>query len=292
MGTERSIRQLIKADKVNMGGILLDQPLPNRGLDQIDPFLLIHHWAQDYPGGQRQKDLGVGPHPHRGFAPVTFIFKGGVHHRDSRGHESVVQAGGTQWMNSGMGLVHSERPAKELAEKGGDFEIIQFWVNSPAKHKMGQPSYQPLHPEKTPIVKTEDGKGSIGVVAGELHGKRSPIDTHSPLLILRLELEKGAVTSLPIPKSYNALSYQLDGALRINGQQDAGQKAMAWYQNDGDEIRLEALSDTRVILLAGEPLNEKISTYGPFVMNSQTEIMEAIRDYQQGKMGVLIEEFD
>jgi len=124
----RTVKNKSKADKVNMGGIVLDQALPYRGTDQIDPFLLIHHWTDELKGNQKQQNVGVGPHPHRGFSPVTFIFNGGVHHRDSKGHESVVLSGGTQWMNSGSGIIHSERPTKELAENGGKFEIIQFWI--------------------------------------------------------------------------------------------------------------------------------------------------------------------
>ena len=130
---------VIKTRKVDMGGIILDQPLPYPGVEQIDPFLLIHHFEDYLPGDQDQKDLGVGPHPHRGFSPVTFIFEGEVHHRDSRGNEGIVSKGGTQWMDSGMGIVHSERPSQEMAERGGSYEIIQFWVNSPSSAKGNQP---------------------------------------------------------------------------------------------------------------------------------------------------------
>ncbi|HJN06182.1 MAG TPA: pirin family protein, partial [Bacteroidales bacterium] len=166
----RTIKRVIGAPKVNMGGIILDQPLPVRGVEQIDPFLLVHHWKHTHRGGQHQRDLGVGPHPHRGFAPVTFIFNGGVHHQDSRGNNSIVEAGGTQWMNSGMGIVHSERPTKEIAENGGEFEIIQLWVNAPAKNKMDPPSYQSLTKEDTPSVMSDDDKIEISIVAGEFNG--------------------------------------------------------------------------------------------------------------------------
>ena len=126
----RSIQKIIPAQKVNMGGHILDQSLPVRGLDQIDPFLLIHHWKRTQKGGRHPRDLGVGPHPHRGFAPVTLIFKGDVHHRDSMGMNSIIEAGGTQWMNAGRGIVHSERPSRQMAEQGGESEFIQFcfWV--------------------------------------------------------------------------------------------------------------------------------------------------------------------
>lgn len=291
----RSIHKIIGASKVNMGGIVLDQALPHKGITQISPFLLIHHWASVLPGGQHPSELGVGPHPHRGFSPVTFIFKGNVQHRDSEGYVSTVYAGGTQWMNSGKGIIHSERPNQELAEKGGEFELIQFWVNAPAKEKMGQPNYIPLTKEETPIVTSKDGKVQVGVVAGTFEGKTSKIDTYSPLLILRIEGQKGGKIEIPIPETYNALTYQLDGNLRINNETDTKAKDMVWFNNDGKSIPIigiEFLSDTRIILLSGEPINEPLATYGPFVMNNQQELMEAIRDYQSGKMGNLVETFD
>jgi hypothetical protein len=288
----RSIHKIIPARKVNMGGIYLDQPLPATGIDQVDPFILLHHWNKKMDGGESQKDHGVGPHPHRGFSPVTLIFKGGVHHQDSRGNNSVITEGGTQWMNSGMGIVHSERPTKELSEKGGVFEIIQFWVNAPAKNKMDPPSYQPLLKEETPRFMSEDKKTDIAVVAGEINGIKGPIETNSPLIVLRLTIEKGGTSTIPLPEHFNALLYQLDGVLLVNGDAETTSKDMIWFKNDGNNISIEGRENTRAIILAGEPIKEEITTYGPFVMNTQTEIMEAMRDYQMGKMGVLIEEFE
>jgi quercetin 2,3-dioxygenase len=287
----RSIKTVIASQKVNMGGIILDQPLPSNGLDMVDPFLLIHHWDDKLDGGQKQQEAGVGPHPHRGFTPVTFIFKGGVHHRDSTGIESIIEAGGTQWMNSGSGIVHSERPTKELAESGGKFEIIQFWVNSPAASKFDPPSYQPLKYEDTPIVTSEDGHVTIGVVAGQFHGKTGPVSGSSPLATLRLEATAKGKMSLEIPKNYNALLYVLDGGMII-GDKNVGAKDMVVFNNDGDSIDLIVLEDTRAIILSGEPINEPVVSYGPFVMNSEQEIREAIRDYQNGKLGTLVEHFE
>lgn len=288
----RSIRQIVNAPKVNMGGIILDQALPFRGIDQIDPFLLVHHWKRTHKGGQLQKDMGVGPHPHRGFAPVTLIFEGAVHHQDSRGNNSIIEAGGTQWMNSGMGIVHSERPSKAIAQNGGDFEIIQFWVNTPAKHKMDPPSYQPLTMEETPFIMSLDKKIKAFIVAGELEGVTARIKTYSPLLILHFDIDKGGQMELPIPEDYNAFLYQLDGNLQLNKEKKTTGKDLTWFENDGKSIHIEGVEKTRAILLAGQPIGEEVTTYGPFVMNKQTEIMEAMRDYQMGKMGVLIETFD
>ena len=288
----RTIKRVIGAPKVNMGGIILDQPLPVRGVEQIDPFLLVHHWKHTHRGGQHQRDLGVGPHPHRGFAPVTFIFNGGVHHQDSRGNNSIVEAGGTQWMNSGMGIVHSERPTKEIAENGGEFEIIQLWVNAPAKNKMDPPSYQSLTKEDTPSVMSDDDKIEISIVAGEFNGIKGKIKPYTSLLAMRLNIEKGGKIKIPVPDNYNAFLYQLDGSLKIAGGNKTFAKDLTWFNNDGKDIEIEGIEDTRAILLGGEPINEKVISYGPFVMNTQSEIMQAMADYQKGAMGVLVEEFD
>jgi len=288
----RTIKRVIGAPKVNMGGIILDQPLPVRGVEQIDPFLLVHHWKHTHRGGQHQRDLGVGPHPHRGFAPVTFIFNGGVHHQDSRGNNSIVEAGGTQWMNSGMGIVHSERPTKEIAENGGEFEIIQLWVNAPAKNKMDPPSYQSLTKEDTPSVMSDDDKIEISIVAGEFNGIKGKIKPYTSLLAMRLNIEKGGKIKIPGPDNYNAFLYQLDGSLKIAGGNKTFAKDLTWFNNDGKYIEIEGIEDTRAILLGGEPINEKVISYGPFVMNTQSEIMQAMADYQKGAMGVLVEEFD
>ena len=274
-----------------MGGTILDQALPQRGLDQIDPFLLIHHWKDELKGGEEQKNVGVGPHPHRGFSPVTFIFEGGVHHRDSLGTSEVIYAGGTQWMNSGSGIVHSERPAKELAEEGGTFEIIQFWINAPSKHKMDDASYQPVSKEDTPLIKSDDDLVETFVVAGKLEGKNGPIEPHSDVLILRMNMAPNGKKELEIPEDFNALVYLLDGTIKIN-EQIIGGKQLIHFNNDGTSIAVEASEDARLIVLSGAPINEDVTSYGPFVMNTEDEIRQAILDYQSGKMGILEENFD
>jgi redox-sensitive bicupin YhaK (pirin superfamily) len=286
----RSIRKVYNSQKVNMGGIILDQPLPQRDMDALDPILLIHHWDDTVKGGQHPSKLGVGPHPHRGFSPVTFIFQGGVHHRDSSGISGVIYEGGTQWMNSGRGIVHSERPNAELAANGGNFELIQFWVNSPAKSKMNPYHYQPVTKEETPIVSSKDGKIKVAVVAGEMDGAKGPIFSTSPMLTMRIEAEADGKQTLTVPSTYNGLMYVLDGDITINGQR-CKDRQMVIFNNDGDHIEIEAHKKTRAILLAGEPINEPIVSYGPFVMNSQQEIMEAMRAYQAGELGELIENF-
>ncbi len=286
----KGINKLVHAHKVNMGDIWLDQALPIDDVEQVDPFLLIHHWKTTFPGGQQQREVGVGPHPHRGFSPVTFIFEGGLHHRDSRGNDQVIYAGGTQWMHSGMGIIHSERPSKELAANGGDFEIIQFWVNVPEKRKMIQPSYQPLSHQQTPSVKLGSKGSSAGVVAGNIHDVKGPIKTESPLLILRFDLMASDQFDLEIPKDYNALLYTLDGSLQVNDQAVEA-KSLLIFEKEPGQVKFRVNENTRAILLAGLPLSEPVSSYGPFVMNDQSGILHAMKDYQTGKMGVLIEDF-
>ncbi len=284
----KTVRQVVASQKVNMGGHLIEQPLPNRFMDQLDPFLLVHHAEWELKGQQRQQEVGIGGHPHRGFSPVTFVFQGDVRHQDSRGNDAVVKAGGTQWMHAGRGITHSERPSAELAESGGMQEIIQFWVNTPASHKMTQPYYLPLAKEETPTITEADYE--VQVVAGEYKGLKGPAKTFTPMLLMRGEIKSAGQAKFEIPKHYNSLLYLLDGDLEVNGTK-AKAKDMVCFEMDGEGIELYASVDTRFILLSGEPINEEVSHYGPFVMNTQTEIMEALRDAQMGKMGVLIENF-
>ena len=285
----RSIKKIIAAQKVNMGGHILDQPLPVNSINQIDPFLLIHHWKRDMKGGDSQKDVGVGPHPHRGFSPVTFVFEGAVEHRDSLGNRATVTKGGTQWMHAGKGITHSERPSKTIAEEGGLQEFIQFWVNTPAAHKMEAPYYLPISHEDTPKVRK--GAVEIGIVAGTFENKNGPAKTYSNQILLRGETHADDNISITIPENYNMLIYILNGSITTGGV-EAKTKDLFWYNHDSDMVNLQLIEGTRFIVLSGEPINEKLSSYGPFVMNTQTEILQALNDAQMGKMGVLIEDFD
>lgn len=274
-----------------MDGQILDQPLPYEGLERIDPFLLIHHWQGNLPGDEHPRDLGVGPHPHRGFSPVTFVVKGDVEHRDSRGNRSIVQRGGVQWMNAGMGIIHSERPSKKLAAEGGQLELIQVWINTPSALKMQQPSYQALASEDIPTFHDGDSKVDIKVVAGKFDTLTSQVNTTSPLLILWGTMKQGGHVQIPVPEGYECLLYQLYGRIEINGELTTHVKNMTWFEKEGEGIQLKCETDAEFILLSGRPLNEPVEQQGPFVMSDQTEIMRAMRDYRMGKMGVLIEEF-
>jgi quercetin 2,3-dioxygenase len=286
----RSVTHLLYAHPFDMGGMPIRQPFPTSNVQQIDPFLLLHHADIKVPKHLEPNHAGVGPHPHRGFSPVTFIFKGGVHHRDSRGNNSIVYAGGAQWMNAGMGVMHSERPPQDIHAIGGRQEIIQLWINTPAAHKMDQPAYFPLQASETPEFFTEDGLVTVNVFSGEVLGLKGKIPAMSPVNAATVELKKGGRIAVPIPTEFNAFVYLLDGKLTIEGYGLVEGLNAVVFSRDGDGITLEALEDTRVLLMSGAPLNEKVVSHGPFVMNTQTEILEAMRDYQMGKMGILIEE--
>jgi redox-sensitive bicupin YhaK (pirin superfamily) len=284
MKTTRSIVQKAKSDYVNMGGNLIRQPLPTQELDQVDPFLLLHHYKYDV--GPYSPGLSLSPHPHRGFEPVTFIFKGEQLHRDSLGNEGILNAGDVQWMTAGSGIVHDEGPSKEFV---GTMEGIQLWVNLPKKHKMTTPKYQDVKAETMPIVPIENNKGSIKIVAGELNGNKGAASTFTEINAFIVNIEENGKTTIPIPQHHELLVYLLEGETRINDAQTLkeGKLQILTFEKDGEAISLEANKNSTLLILSGEPIEEEVTSWGPYVMNSHTEIMEAMRDYQAGKMGHL-----
>jgi redox-sensitive bicupin YhaK (pirin superfamily) len=290
MTTTRTIQKQLYATPRDMGGMPIRQPFPAPDVAQIDPFLLLHHADLEVPTDRDLRHSGVGPHPHRGFSPVTFIFKGGVRHQDSRGNDNIVYAGGTQWMNAGMGIVHSERPPHDIHELGGRQELIQLWVNMPAEHKMDQPSYQPLTAEDTPVLISNDEKVRVNIIAGALHGVHGKINTITPVHAFTARFEKEGTYEFSLPANHHAFIYVLHGELRMNGEELIKDKYLALLNNDGEHFSLTGMTNETIVLIAsGEPLNEPVVSHGPFVMNNETQLMEAFRDYQMGKMGVLIE---
>jgi len=290
MKTQRTVKTILYANMMDMGGFPVRQAFPSSKAEAIGPFLLLHHANIKVPSHIPVLKAGVGPHPHRGFSPVTFIYKGGVHHRDSRGNNHVVYAGGIQWMNAGMGVIHSERPPQDIHELGGVQELIQLWVNTPAKHKMDEPVYMPLTKEEMQTIHSNDGLVSIAVASGSLHQTQSPIVTHSPVNTYMVHMQKGGKYIFPIKQSHEVFVYALHGKILVNQKDEIQANYVAVFDNDGLEIEIEALEETELLIGTGEPLNETVASHGPFVMNTQTEIMEAFRDYQMGKMGILIEE--
>lgn len=287
--TTRSVIHVLYAHEFDMGGLTVRQPFPSPEVRQIDPFILLHHANISIPKETDLANAGVGPHPHRGFSPVTFIFEGGVHHRDSRGHESTIYAGGTQWMNAGAGIMHSERPPLDIHSRGSRQEIIQMWVNTPQSHKNDDPKYIPLTKEDTPKFVSEDGQVEAYVQAGSLFGLQGPIPSTSPVNAATIYLKKDAVLSIPLPKTHNAFIFLLDGRLNVAGHGDVAAENAVVFDRDGEGVTITATEPTRILLMSGEPIGEPVAMYGPFVMNTQGELRQAFIDLQLGKFGSLEE---
>lgn len=269
-----------------MAGAKVRQALPTQQLEQISPFLLLHHFGPTKvePGAE---GFDLGPHPHRGFEPVTFLYQGGLRHKDSRGNEGILEAGDVQWMTAGMGIIHSEQVSKAFRESGGLLEGIQLWVNLPKAQKMVQPRYQDIKAASIPVIK-EDGI-EIKVVAGAYKGTKGPALTYTPIKAWQIKANQGAQTTIEIPADYNAILYIVKGKLvSANGFEYAAETLLQ-YKLDGETIFIKAVEDSEILLLAGQPIDEPVAQWGPYVMNTQTELLEAMRDYQMGKMGYYVD---
>lgn len=282
----RSIQKGSKSNFVNMGEIRLRQPLPSFQVNDVDPFILLHHYGP-YEITPESNPFDLGPHPHRGFEPITFLIQGEQLHRDSLGNHSVVKGGDVQWTTAGKGIVHAEGPTKDFVAKGGVLEGIQLWLNLPSAHKMMDPAYQHVMGEDMPVVRSEDGKISLKVVAGNYSGPQGKIETQTPVDVLWGKSVVGGVHDIALSKTHNVLVYLIKGELTINRTEALSEDGvrMLTFSNDGDGISVVSNSDAEFIVLSGEPLKEKVTTYGPFVMNTQEEIQQAMLDYQSGSMG-------
>jgi hypothetical protein len=290
MTAMKTIKRVFPAQEVDMGGIPVLQPFPTMSTEQIDPFLLLHHSKIKAPQGVHPLQAGIGPHPHRGFMPVSYVVKGSLHHRDSLGNSSIINEGGAQWLNAGRGIVHSERPSKELAQKGGAVEVVQVWINLPAAHKLSAPEYFGLEAAALPRISLGEGF-NLELIAGTYQGEKSPVRTPFPLLfaVLKSENHKGR-GFLEWEKNMEGGIYVVRGSAQLEGYGPLEEKQFYRFDPEFSEAGLEAREGFLALLMLGSPINESLATYGPFVMNSQTEVMEALRDYNQGKMGILIEE--
>lgn len=286
----KTVKYLLPAEPLNMGGIIVKQALPTEKVRQVDPFLLLHHGTFRFRDDAPARHQGIGPHPHRGFSPVTFVIDGEVHHQDSRGNNQVAKKGEVQWMHAGAGIIHSERPSQALVDQNGTQEIIQLWINSPAAHKMKSPVYQ-YNSEKEITSWTSEGQVRNKLIAGNYKELSGKIETESELLIIWSETEAEGYESYELPVVHNAMLYLIKGKLSIAGYGKVSVKELVVFDPDSaaTEIKITAQSQAEFLILAGKPLNEKLVQQGPFVMNSETEILEAMRDYQMGKMGILIE---
>ncbi len=279
----RTLTKYTTLERFNVGPFQVKQSLPADGLDQVDPFLLIHHAGPSIhkPGEIKAR---LSPHPHRGFEPVTFLFSGKLHHKDSTGSEGFLETGDVQWMTSGSGIIHSEGPSEAFASEGGTMELIQLWVNLSRDDKMSNPKYQDIKKDQIPVIKQNGFE--IELVAGEYKNVTGPASTFSPILAMMVHFEKDAETSINIPTSYNALIYVLSGLVDTNGT-TLEELNLGVSNKDGDSIHLQTKSTGKLLLLAGKPINEPIASQGPFVMNYPGQIRQAMLDYETGKIGVL-----
>ncbi len=284
----KTIQYKVASPLVNMGPIKLRQPLPSQGIENIDPFLLLHHYGP-YAISEFSNPFDLGPHPHRGFEPITLLFKGEQLHRDSLGNEMVVKAGGVQWTTAGHGIVHAEGPTKQFIKRGGDLEGIQLWLNLPAKDKMMMPNYQHLEKNQIPVIISDDKKVQLNVIAGNQKDKSGLIKTQTVVNVFTANADANGIIEIEIPENHQSLVYLLDGEVLVNNSDvlEKGENQMITFNQSGNTIKFNTIKKSTLLILSGEPINEKIAQYGPYVMNTQTEIMEAMRDYQQGKMGYL-----
>ena len=251
--------------------------------EEMSPFLLM-----DYASPTRfeptEKRRGVGQHPHRGFETVTIVYDGQVSHHDSTDAGGTIGPGDVQWMTAGSGIIHEEYHGDDYARTGGPFEMIQLWVNLPAKDKMTKPGYQGITRAQIPEIQLADDAGKIRVIAGEYAGQQGPAHTFSPMNVWDVRLNAGSATTFTLPEGHTTAVFVLHGAVGLGGAHTIRSAELAVMQREDSELVLEAQQDTVLLLLNGKPLNEPIVGHGPFVMNSVEEIHQAIDDYNQGRV--------
>ncbi|CAI3788751.1 hypothetical protein AHFPHNDE_02428 [Pseudomonas sp. MM227] len=282
----RTVLQQFPAQRDDIGDLITRRPLPGPGIEQLDPFLFLnHHGPQTYP--PNNQGLPFGPHPHRGFETVTFILKGELSHLDSGGHESIIGAGGVQWMTAGSGLVHAELSPQSFKREGGPLEILQLWVNLPGRLKMTPPAYVGLQGADIPTI--TEPLAEVRLISGDYvspgHGaRRGPIESLTGLCLMTVHLQPGARLSLPAPLGENVFLYVVDGEAEIAGA-SLQCHHLVKLSDTHDTVTVDATGPATLLYGHGAPLGEPVASYGPFVMNTREEIQQAFADYQEGKFG-------
>lgn len=260
---------------------------PNAGLTQkrVSPFLMLDFNAE-YDFGPSDHIRGVDVHPHKGFETVTIAYKGSVAHHDSTGNSGVINPGDVQWMTAGAGILHKEYHEEAFSKKGGPFEMVQLWVNLPAKDKLTGPRYQPITADQMGKVILPDNSGTVNVIAGAFNEHKGPATTFTPVNVFDIRLNKGGKLNTGTPVTHNTILLVIEGKLTVNGE-GVDEHDFVLFKNEGEEINITADHDSVALLLSGEPINEPIAQYGPFVMNTQQELQVAFQEFQSGKFGVL-----
>ena len=253
-------------------------------MERMDPFIMLDYASRYYfpPTG---KPKGVGVHPHRGFETVTIAYKGSVAHQDSAGGGGEIKEGDVQWMTAASGVLHKEYHAENFCETGGDFQMVQLWVNLPAKDKMSTPKYQAI--ENSNIPKVQVDGGIVEVIAGNYQDKNGAASTFTPINMFNAKLTSGGSAEFSLPANHNTCILVIEGEVIINNTEDVPLDHLALFKNEGESFTIKATQNSIVLILSGAPLNEPIAAHGPFVMNTRQEILEAFQDYELGKFGVL-----
>lgn len=250
---------------------------------QMSPFLMLDYAGPaDFPPTTDRK--GVGSHPHRGFETVTIVYEGEVAHKDSTGQGGTIGPGDVQWMTAGSGILHEEFHSEDFAQSGGTLEMVQLWVNLPAKLKMTKPAYQAILNKQIPTIELKNDAGQARIIAGEFDGHEGPAHTFTPMNVIDLKLKKGS-TSIPVSEGWNTSLVVLKGAVEAGEGAVAKDAQMLMFSNQGQDIEVNVLEDSIALLLSGEPINEPIVGYGPFVMNTKEEIAQAMQDFNSGSFG-------
>lgn len=252
----------------------------------ISPFLLLDY-AGPHEFAPTQQPRGVGQHPHRGFETVTIVYQGELEHRDSTGSGGLIGPGDVQWMTAASGILHEEFHSAAFTEQGGTLEMVQLWVNLPARDKLAAPGYQTLLDQDIPVVPLDDGAGSLRLIAGEFAGQQGPARTFTAMDVWDIRLNADKPLTLPVTEGRSTALIVLRGTVLVNGSQLVREAQMVLLDRAGDELLLEANNQALVLLLSGEPIDEPVVGYGPFVMNSQAEIAQAVKDFQSGSFGQL-----
>jgi len=279
----RTVKKIHNSEYRPIADLVTYSPMPTHNLDQIDPFIFLnHHGPQDYK--PHNNGLPFGPHPHRGMETVTFIIEGDIMHKDSNEHESVIRSGGIQWMTAGSGLIHAEVSSDEFKEKGGKMEILQMWLNLPAKYKMVKPFYKGLQKDDIPAVKLDNGKITAQIISGVWWETEGAFDSMSNVSLTTLYFKKDAELEINIPTDHNVFFHVVHGELEIN-EHTAKMYQLVEFNNDDEKLKIKSQDDSIVILGHALPFNEPVVAQGPFVMNTMEEIHQAYRDYQSGKFG-------
>jgi quercetin 2,3-dioxygenase len=257
-------------------------------MERMNPFILLDYGARHYfPPSDSQP--GVGVHPHRGFETVTIAYKGRVAHHDSAGNSGVIGEGDVQWMTAASGVLHKEYHEKEFSLKGGDFHMVQLWVNLPARYKMSSPKYQAITNDQMKKVILDEENGLVEIIAGEYQNVKGSASTFSPVNLLNVRLKRGGKAGFSFPSDYNTALLVIEGNIVISNTEDVAADHFALFKNDGEEFEIKTEEGAVVLVMSGENLNEPIAAQGPFVMNTRQELMEAYEDFRRGKFGFLEE---